>query len=573
MNQVLPAVPSSSDVTVDSLDFLAFADAADFGHVPDDCEINSNHKPLIISLRRTLSEHNSTEMEDDVMDNSTTASASTYQPSFAAMSRLIVGNPYDVTSPESVKAWQEVEARFARVKAQGLDAMAADVWWGLIEPSDGVFDWTYSDKLLAAAKKAGLKWVVFFSLHRCGGNIGDGANDVPVPRHIWELLAKQTPSGQISDVQYVSEFGNASEEYVSCWAVDLVLPYMERVLRAFWEHYASEAEHIKEVNISLGPAGELRMPSYNSHDFNERTGRVAYPTRGALQCYSTLALACFRLWVIEKYGDLEGVRKAWGMDERILPDIDAIRPPSDADYFFKERHYETMQYGRDLISWNSGSLRLAGMKILLMAVRVLNGVEIGAKIAGVHWTMGSRDGNSITLGSRQAELCAGLIETNQNNDWYSDNEGRGYRPLLSMFKSVQGKCVNSRLVIHFTCLEMDDGRDGVEAQSLARTLVKWFGKEANNQGIAVKGENALAGTIHSKRAWELMRSALKLPHNKGWYEGLTILRVDDIVEGLANEEFEKTVRYSRHVSIRKTLPEGAASATTLDLDQPVAGAA
>jgi hypothetical protein len=108
---------------------------------------------------------------------------------------------------------------------------------------------------------------------------------------------------------------------------------------------------------------------------------------------------------------------------------------------------------------------------------------------------------------------------------------------------------------------LDDGRDGVEAQSLARTLVRWFGKEAARQGIVVKGENALAGTIYSKRAWKLMRSALKLPHTSGWFEGLTILRVDDICEPLPGEEFERTVRFAKHVSTRKSTTQNGASAS------------
>jgi len=401
-----------------------------------------------------------------------------------------------------------------------MTAISTDVWWGLIEPSNGVFNWSYTDRLLQAIKSAGLHWVVILSMHQCGGNVGDGSNDVPLPRHVWDELASKAPSRLVSDVQYVSEYGNQSVEYVSCWATDLALPLFERMMRAFQQRYAGEAPFIKEINVSLGPAGELRYPSYNSHDFSPKTGRVAYPTRGALQCYSGLALISFRSFAIGKYGDLDGVRRAWLMDEKTVPDIDAIRPPSDADYFFKMRHCENMQYGRDFIDWYTCSLWSSGEKILSKAVEVFGsadsafaGIDIGAKVPGIHWCMGARVGNSVVLGSRQAELCAGLIQTSQN-DWDADRDGRGYRPILSMFKRVQQKSVHSRLVIHFTCLEMDDGRDGVEAQSLARTLVRWFGKEAAHQGIVVKGENALAGTVYSRRAWKLMRSALKLPHTR-----------------------------------------------------------
>ncbi|MGC5341075.1 family 14 glycosylhydrolase, partial [Escherichia coli] len=74
-------------------------------------------------------------------------------------------------------------------KSRGVKAISTDIWWGLIEPSNGVFNWTYTDRLLQAIKNAGLQWVVILSMHQCGGNVGDGANDVPLPRHIWDELA------------------------------------------------------------------------------------------------------------------------------------------------------------------------------------------------------------------------------------------------------------------------------------------------------------------------------------------------------------------------------------------------
>ncbi len=177
------------------------------------------HISLVKQLRRSLGEFSSKLMEDDVMDPSTTLTTSTHRPTFAAMSRLIVGNPFDVTSPESIKAWRELEAKFAIAKSRGIKAISADIWWGLIEPRDGVFDFTYSDRMLQAIKSVGLQWVVLHSMHQCGGNVGDGTNDVPLPRHVWDILASRTPSGLVSDVQYVSEFGNQSVEYVSCWAI------------------------------------------------------------------------------------------------------------------------------------------------------------------------------------------------------------------------------------------------------------------------------------------------------------------------------------------------------------------
>jgi len=118
MNLVRSAVHPSVDTPVRLPAFCAFVAAADFGHLARDGESKYTHITPINPLRRSLGEFSSTKSEDDVMDSSRTANTSTHQPTFAAMSRLIVGNPFDVSSPESIKAWQEVEAKFAQAKRE-----------------------------------------------------------------------------------------------------------------------------------------------------------------------------------------------------------------------------------------------------------------------------------------------------------------------------------------------------------------------------------------------------------------------------------------------------------------------
>lgn len=197
--------------------------------------------------------------------------------------------PLDITNDA---AWDTFQNQLYTAKSMGIDAVSVDVWWGKVEASgDQVFDWTYYDKVVEKLENAALHWVPIISMHQCGGNVGDDCN-IPLPSWVWNSYG----SVSANDLKYVSEQGNYSQETISLWADDLVLPQYQELLEAFEAQYASKANMIDEVNISMGPAGELRYPSYNSHD----TG-TGYPTRGAFQAYGTRAVADFQQWSLAKY--------------------------------------------------------------------------------------------------------------------------------------------------------------------------------------------------------------------------------------------------------------------------------
>ncbi len=467
------------------------------------------------------------------------------------MAPLVVGDPADPHGKESLDAWKQFKAHLAKVKAMGVYGVSTDVWWGLVEKQAGKYDWNYYDKLSNAIIEAGLKWIPIISLHRCGGNVGDDVT-VDVPAHIWPKLAGKLTDGQVHDVQYVSEQGNASNEFVSAWATYLVLDDYRAVFNAFQKQYGTKAKHIAEINISLGPAGELRYPSYNGHD--DDTG---YPFRGALQCYSRLARESFTRFVLGKYTNEDGVRKAWGS-------LDKIEPPVDVTAFFAAKLHLISQYGRDLFDWYQESLLAHGRKVLTAALEVfaaddsaLKGADIGAKVPGVHWRTGNWKGDKTESGDRLAELTCGLIRTSAG-DWNDDEAGRGYRHIIKLFSELQAVTSNARVVLHFTCLEMPDGGGG---DSLAFQLVRWVGTECRRQGVIVKGENALAHTLNMRESWHRMRMAIGMPGRAGLYEGLTILRMSDIVTNdAARAEMEQTIALT-------CMCEGVAGSTAEETDK------
>lgn len=450
------------------------------------------------------------------------------QTTINVMSPLLVGDPANPHAPESAQEWHRFDADLKAAKELGVDGVSTDVWWGLVEPKKGQYNWSYYDRVAEHINNAGLKWIPILSFHQAGGNVGDTVN-VPVPNWIWGEAASRTVSGKPEAVKFVSEQGNASNEFVSFWATPLIIDHYANLMRNFQTHFSPRSRAISEINISLGPSGELRYPSYNQHD--KGTG---WPTRGAIQAYSELAKESFRDYAVARYGSVEEVGKAWGIADL---QRESVLPPTNPNEFFGRRDHMNTQYGRDFYDWYNQSLIEHGREMLGAAVNVFgaqdapfHGIEIGAKIPGVHWRVGTRTGDSITFSDRLAELNAGLIRTSRN-DWFSDDAGRGYRPILSMFKEMQPLVPGrgTKVVPIFTCLEMPDGVDGPQVASLPNSLARWVGKEARRQGLTIRGENALAGNLGSSYNWDVVHSLLDLPNQPGPYSGITFLRMGDVV--------------------------------------------
>jgi beta-amylase len=461
-----------------------------------------------------------------------------------AMAPLVVGDPENLNSPESQKAWAEFDRLLQEAKKMGLHAISTDVWWGLIEKNKQDFNWQYYDKVSDHIIKAGLKWVPILSFHQCGGNVGDNVN-ISLPEWVWKEIASKANLDPEA-LKFKSEEGHTSKEFISFWADHLAKESYESVMKNFQDHFGAKAPHIGEINISMGPAGEMRYPSYNAHDPD-----AGYPTRGRLQAYSDLAINSFRQWALKKHNGIEGLRTAWG-----LPNLteDQIKPPSDPQGFFDRNDHINLQYGRDFFDWYSDSLIDHGRSMLTSALDVFGkkgssfyGIDIGAKIPGVHWRFGHWENGAVVFEKRLAELAAGLIRTSLG-DWNRD--GHGYNPIFSMVKDVQpgrpGQ--GNRIVPVFTCLELPDGQDAEQhPESMPHTLATWVGQAAENMGLWLKGENALSGALYNNFDWDLMDNLLDLPNQfNGTYHGLTFLRLGDVVDNqVARAKIEQIMQAIR----------------------------
>ena len=207
-----------------------------------------------------------------------------------------------------------------------------------------------------------------------------------------------------------------------------------------------------------------------------------------------------------------------------------IAPPEDADAFFAGLDHLDTQYGRDFVDWYNGSLVDHGERVLRTVIRTLGRdfpeADIGYKVPGIHWSM------TNPAHPRAAEVTTGLVQTSVDLD--SWETGHGYQRVVELANRFDGG--PREVVLHFTALEMDD-QDVPPQYSLAQTLVGWVGDHAYRAGVELKGENALAGGVHTDEGWDNIEEAFAT-----WgYLGLTVLRMDDVASGTGQRRYAEFI--------------------------------
>ena len=422
----------------------------------------------------------------------------------------------------SDQARNDFRRQLQTAKAIGVRGVAVDVWWGVVAANgDNQWDWSYYDSLFDDVERAGLHLVPVMSFHKCGGNVGDTCN-IPIPSWIWGEYTSEQPGRSQFDLMYKSEQDNFNGETVAIWKDDWVVPKYQRFMQEFQAHFAAKKAIIDEISIGTGPAGELRYPSYNSHDRGS-----GWPNRGFFQAYSDPARADFRAWVLARYGNLAGVNRAWSTS---LNSADEIGPPDDgtaadgrASTFVQLDDFRGIPYGKDFIDWYNGALVEHGRRILETAHESFGAafaaIPLGIKIPGVHWQMAATASHP-----RITEIAAGQIRTSV--DYTGGTSGHGYGATVAMVHRFHNvRAVN----LHFTALEMDNCEDTRTCQidaSQAKALVFWVAQAADADQVTIKGENALAGGVTSDHGWDNIENAFKWAS----YNGLTVLRIGEVTD-------------------------------------------
>ncbi len=429
------------------------------------------------------------------------------------------------------------EGILAEAKAIGVEAVSVDVWWGLVYKGRHQPDWKYYDKVFRTIDNHGLKIIPILATHMCGGGPGDncicdekpkhGEEErcwIPLPEWIYNKLGYKK-----DDLAYRSETGRYLFDAVPPWiTAPLKSPVMKEIVsfyREFAKHYSEYARHgcFGEINISLGPTGELRYPSYNKGDGWE------FPARGYFQAYSGPAVESFRTWVLKKYENLRGINQAWKTTiikmEEILPPEPNLQGERLVTFLHSAR-------GRDFTQWYSTTLLRHGKRMLKAADNVFDGeydaIPIGMKMPGIHWQM------QCTKTPRIAEITAGLVQAGSYPPLSveNDDDSYGYAPLFEMIHSLKEEINGRDIILHFTALEMDNDiachmEQPIYGTSRAEMLVYWISQNAKDKGITLRGENALQwvgepdNPYGENRSWVKISNAIRY----GYYSGFTFLRL------------------------------------------------
>ena len=455
----------------------------------------------------------------------------------SAMAPLYQGSLH---SPPRNKAEAEALYKYKHelyeLKRLGATSISFDVWWGkvakLITTPSGkkiwTYDWSDYETLFALIVEAGLKPAPMLSFHRCGGNVGDDIT-ILLPEGIWTKHIGEPGVTDENSLKFKSEQGNFSDEFFAPSAIPIVLKDLMDFVGAFQFHFAAYAEFLENITLSLGPAGELREPSFNSHDRG-----AGYPTRGSLQLYNELDIKAFQRAMLKKYGSLDQIKNAWGPNFEPITSIDQIGPPNfntTSDYYLKEHQpkakffFESDEvhtpYGKDVFEFSNQSLLKGAALIVKSTAKKLNSpraafkkIPIAIKVAGIHWQAGN---------SRYAELAAGVISVPEIPT-PPDQLGNAYRPLLKVFQNISTSKNSPPIEIHFTCIELSDGASNCKTGSLAQSLVKSFIQEAKKMNLTVKGENALEHKLLEPKSWDNMEFAIS-----SGLSGINLLRGRSII--------------------------------------------
>mmetsp|Transcript_21021 Transcript_21021/g.29487 ORF Transcript_21021/g.29487 Transcript_21021/m.29487 type:complete len:458 (-) Transcript_21021:87-1460(-) len=362
-----------------------------------------------------------------------------------------VGINGSLEDPTTLQNWLK------QCKQGGIDGVMSDVWWGIVEQAGPQqYNWAPYLQLANYVKQAGLTLQVVMSFHECGGNVGDDC-DIPLPP--WVL---QVGYGN-SDIFYKDQTYSPDSEYLSLGvdnqtlfsgrdAIQIYTDFMSSFAKTFVSYLGSN-NVINEIQVGLGPSGELRYPAYQS-------SKWTYCGIGEFQCYDK-----YMLGALQNAANAAG-HPEWGHGgPNDAGSYDSY--PSQTGFFTDgtSDNYAS-PYGEFFIGWYSNMLIQHADHILSEAHKIFYnyGVELAAKVAGIHWW--------YATDNHAAEVTAGYFNTDNDN---------AYAQIATVFAKYN---VN----FDFTCLEMTDSSN---CASAPQELVKQTIYAAKGAGIKYCGENAL----------------------------------------------------------------------------------
>lgn len=378
---------------------------------------------------------------------------------------------------------EKLQAELPQLKAHGVSGVMADIWWGFCEPEPRQYHFGALRSLCQVLQAAGLKLQATLSFHQCGGNVGDSVN-IGLPAFVLEAAR---PEGLF----YRSRTGTVTEECLSLsadarsiFACGPSSGQKRSALECYRDYIEALTVHcseylggtIVEMQVGMGPCGELRYPSYMGAQGWE------YPGVGLVMAYDE--------------GMKQAMRSSLGMaepPEGFSDDPNAL--PDDAPNFravagepwlfrseavrrFLEWYSVTLlAHGEAILRAAEVGLQQAAAKLSAEQQQALKGVELSVKVAGLHWH-GMHP-------SRATEACAGY-------DCCTAPRADAYAAIAEMLSRV-ARDIGRAVVFNFTCFEMTnlDNSGNPVTRSAPEDLIAQVRRACVAYDVPLSGENAL----------------------------------------------------------------------------------
>ncbi|KAJ3686290.1 hypothetical protein LUZ61_015454 [Rhynchospora tenuis] len=379
------------------------------------------------------------------------------------------------------------------LKSAGVDGVMVDCWWGIVEDQQpGEYRWSGYKHLFQIIKDHDLKLQVVMSFHRCGGNVGD---DIMIPLPKWVREVGNTNP----DIYFTDKNGRRNDECLT-WGIDQEPVLLGRtaleVYSDFMRSFRIEIDEffqdgtITEVQVGLGPCGELRYPAYPMEN------GWMYPGIGEFQCYDKYLMTS-----LSEAAQTRG-RRHWENGPQGVGFYNSR--PYDTQ-FFQDRGGYNSKFGIFFLNWYSKILIDHADRVLSVANSIFEGTQIAAKVAGVHWWYDTF--------SHAPELTAGF---------YNNIQHDGYTPIVAVLKKTGAQ-------LNFTCVELSTSKNREEfpeAMSDPEDLIWQVLTTSWQIGIRVACENALPcfGREDYQRVLENAKPALKEREGRNLV-GFTYLRL------------------------------------------------
>ncbi|XP_074587462.1 beta-amylase 3, chloroplastic-like [Curcuma longa] len=316
-------------------------------------------------------------------------------------------------------------ASLLALASAGVEGVVLECWWGIVErEAPRVYDWGGYMDLVTLANNCGLKVRAIMAFHQRGTGPGDPGWS-PLPQWVLEEMETQP------DLAFSDRFGRRNKEYLSLGCDVLPVLKGRSPLQAYSDFMRSFKDTfrdflgvvITEVQVGMGPGGELRYPSLPT----EKLTNVSSAAELAeFQCYDKYMLASLRACT-------ESV------DATSISDL--LPNPKDTSSSFKsDGSWNNTSFRTLFLEWYSGLLLLHAQRLCMVTDAIFWGtsVNISAKVAVIHWRY--EDEDTAACSSFPAEFTIGYYNTLIRD---------GYLPIARMFGRY-------RIGLCCTCFDMGD---------------------------------------------------------------------------------------------------------------------